>query len=48
MGGFKRQGELVMARDFDRQVAELVRARTERGRWFALVGGSITVWELPG
>jgi len=23
MGGFKRQGELVMARDFDRQVTEL-------------------------
>jgi hypothetical protein len=31
-----------------RQVAELVRALKERGRRIALVGGSITVWELPG
>ncbi|MBP7675359.1 MAG: glycosyltransferase family 39 protein [Thermoanaerobaculia bacterium] len=30
-----------------RQVAELVRALKERGRRIALVGGSITVWELP-
>ncbi|MHB8800368.1 MAG: glycosyltransferase family 39 protein [Thermoanaerobaculia bacterium] len=39
-------------RDFEgeaaaRQVAELVRALKERGRRIALVGGSITVWELP-
>lgn len=31
-----------------RQVAELVRALKARGRRIALVGGSITVWELPG
>ena len=31
-----------------RQVAELVRTLKERGRRIALVGGSITVWELPG
>ena len=31
-----------------RQVDELVRALKARGRRIALVGGSITVWELPG
>ena len=31
-----------------RQVAALVRALKERGRRIAFVGGSITVWELPG
>jgi hypothetical protein len=31
-----------------RQVAELVAALHARGRRIALVGGSITVWELPG
>ena len=31
-----------------RQVADLVRALKARGRRIALVGGSITVWELPG
>ena len=31
-----------------RQVEELVRALHSRGRRIALVGGSITVWDLPG
>jgi len=31
-----------------RQVAELVRALKARGRRVALVGGSITIWDLPG
>ncbi len=31
-----------------RQVGELVRALKARGRRIAFVGGSITVWELPG
>ncbi len=31
-----------------RQVDELVKALKARGRRIALVGGSITVWELPG
>ena len=31
-----------------RQVEALVKALRERGRRIALVGGSITVWELPG
>lgn len=31
-----------------RQVGELVRALKARGRRVAFVGGSITVWELPG
>ena len=31
-----------------RQVEELVKTLKARGRRFALVGGSITVWELPG
>ena len=31
-----------------RQVDELVRALKARGKRIALVGGSITVWELPG
>lgn len=31
-----------------RQVEALVRALKERGRRIAFVGGSITVWELPG
>jgi len=31
-----------------RQVAELLRALKARGRRVAFVGGSITIWELPG
>ncbi|HYN40667.1 MAG TPA: glycosyltransferase family 39 protein [Thermoanaerobaculia bacterium] len=31
-----------------RQVDELVKALKKRGRRIALVGGSITIWELPG
>jgi len=31
-----------------RQVEELVRTLKARGRRIAFVGGSITVWELPG
>ncbi len=31
-----------------RQVEDLVRALRARGRRIAFVGGSITIWELPG
>ena len=31
-----------------RQVDELLKALKARGRRIALVGGSITIWELPG